>query len=59
MSLIVKAAYPAPPPNRRPRPSFVAPPCLSLGFAIPDCERAFKEVGYELDPVLNWLFSNS
>lgn len=29
------------------------------GFATEDCDRAFKEVGYDdIEPVLNWLFSN-
>lgn len=41
---------------RRPYPRPLPPPA---GFAIADCDKAFKEVGYEIDPVLNWLFSNA
>lgn len=29
------------------------------GFAMEDCDRAFRAVGYEIEPVLNWLFANA
>ncbi|CAM9306204.1 unnamed protein product [Laminaria digitata] len=32
---------------------------VEMGFATADCDRAFREVGYEIEPVLNWLFAQS
>ena len=56
--VVLSPSSPTPSPTRPPSRSTVRLPDLFPGFAIADCDRAFKEVGYEIDPVLNWLFTN-